>query len=90
MITIKKFRENLMLRFSLNISHSHLNRLVKQIGFSLKKIQLEHKLKTRYGKSINISDLLREFYAKVNMVKLKDIICIDETSLNSCLIRSSG
>jgi len=73
-----------ILRFSLNILHSHWNRFVIQIGFSLKKIQLEHKLKTRYAKSINISDLLEEFYAKVNMVLQKDIICLDEISSNSC------
>jgi len=43
-----------------------------------------------YGKFINISYLLQEFYAKVNMVKLKDIICKDVTSLNFYLIRNYG
>ena len=39
-------------------------------------------------KFININDLLQKFNAKVNIVKLKDKICIDETSLNSFLIKT--
>ena len=36
-ITIKQLKEYLMLKFSLNISHSHLSRVVKKIGFSLRQ-----------------------------------------------------
>ena len=89
-ITIKQLREYLMLKFSLNISHSHLSRVVKKIGFSLKKVKLEHKPKTRYGKIININNLLQEFYIIINKFELKDIICIDETSFNAFLIRKYG
>ena len=32
-ITIKQLREYLILKFSLTISHSHLSRVVKKIGF---------------------------------------------------------
>ena len=84
-ITIKQLREYLMLKFSLNISHSHLSRVVKKIGFNLKKVKLEHRPKTRYGKIININNLLKEFYLIFNKFELKDIICIDETSFNSFL-----
>jgi len=79
-----------MLKFSLNISHSHLSRVVKKIGFSLKKVKLEHKPKIRYGKIINRNNLLEEFYIVINKFKLKDIICIDETSFNAFLIRKYG
>ena len=79
-----------MLKFSLNISHSHLSRVVKKIGFSLKKVKLEHKPKTRYGKIININNLLQELYIIINKFELKDIICIDETSFNAFLIRKYG
>ena len=79
-----------MLKFSLNISHSHFSRVVKKIGFSLKKVKLEHKPKTRYGKIININNLLQEFYIIINKFELKDIICIDETSFNAFLIRKYG
>jgi transposase len=89
-ITIKQLKEYLMLKFSLNISHSHLSRVVKKIGFSLKKVKLEHRPKTRYGKIININNLLQEFYVIINKFELKDIICIDETSLNAFLIRKYG
>jgi transposase len=89
-ITIKQLREYLMLKFSLNISHSYLSRVVKKIGFSLKKVKLEHRPKTRYGKIININNLLQEFYLIVNKFELKDIICIDGTSFNAFLIRKYG
>jgi transposase len=89
-ITIKQLKEYLMLKFSLNISHSHLSRVVKKIGFSLKKVKLEHRPKTRYGKIININNLLQEFYVIINKFELKDIICIDETSFNAFLIRKYG
>jgi hypothetical protein len=79
-----------MLKFSLNISHSHLSHVVKKIGFSLKKVKLEHRPKTRYGKIININNLLQEFYIIINKFELKDIICIDETSFNAFLIRKYG
>jgi transposase len=44
-MTIKQLRKYLVLKFSLNISHSHLNRIVKKIGFILKKVKFEHKTK---------------------------------------------
>ena len=72
-----------MLKFSLNISYSHLSRVVK-------KVKLEHKPKTRYGKVIYTNNLLQEFYITVNKFEIKDIICIDETSFNAFLIRKYG
>ena len=89
-ITIKQLRKYLMLKFSLNISQSHFSRVVKKIGFSLKKVKLEHRPKTRYGKIININNLLQEFYLIVNKFELKDIIYIDEASFNAFLIRKYG
>ena len=43
--------------------------------------------KTRYKKPIVIKNQIKEFYNKVKQFKLDDIICIDETSLNSFMIR---
>jgi hypothetical protein len=77
-----------LLKFSLNISLSHLHRVVKKIGFSLKKVKLEHKLNNCYDKVKDINILLKEFYLTANKCKIKDIICIDKTSLSSFLIRS--
>ena len=42
--------------------------------------------KTRYKKPIVIKNQIKEFYNKVKQFKLDDIICIDETSLNSFMI----
>ena len=89
-ITIKELKKHLLLKFSLNISLSHLHRVVKKIGFSLKKVKLKHKPNTCYDKVKDIDTLLKEFYLTVNKFKIKDIICIDETSLSSFLIRNYG
>jgi hypothetical protein len=89
-ITIKELKKHLLLKFFLNISLSHLHRVVKKIGFSLKKVKLEHKPNTCYDKVKDIDTLLKEFYLTVNKFKIKDIICIDETSLSSFLIRNYG
>ena len=62
----------------------------KKIGFSLKRVKLEHRPKTRYGKIININNLLQEFYIAINKFELKDTICIDKTSFNAFLIRKYG
>ena len=79
-----------MLEFSLNISPSHLHRVVKKIGFSLKKVKLEHKPNTCYDKVKDVNTLLKEFYLTIDKFKIKDIICIDETSLSSFLTRNYG
>jgi len=89
-ITIKQLREYLMLKFFLNISHSHLSCVVKKIGFSLKNVKLEHKPKTYYDKVKDVNTLLKEFYLTVIAFKIKNIICIDETSLNLFLTINYG
>jgi hypothetical protein len=89
-VTIKELKKHLLLELFLNISPSHLHRVVKKIGFSLKKVKLEHKLNTCYDKVKDINTLLKEFHLTVNEFKIKDIICIDETSLSSFLIRNYG
>jgi transposase len=89
-ITIKELKKHLLLEFSLNTSPSHLHRVVKKIGFSLKKVKLKHKPNTCYDKVKDVNILLKEFYLTVHKFKIKDIICIDETSLSSFLIRNYG
>ena len=87
-ITIKKLKKHVLLEFSLNISPSHLHRVVKKIGFSLKKVKLEHKPNICYDKIKDVNILSKEFCLTVNEFKIKDIICIDETSLSSFLIKN--
>ena len=89
-ITIKELKKYLLLEFSLNISHSHLHCVLKKIGFSLKKVKLEHKSNTCYDKVKDVNNLWKEFYLNVNKFKIKDIICIDEILFSSFLTRNYG
>ena len=60
-ITIKELKKHLLLEFSLNISPSHLHRVVKKIGFSLKKVKLKHKPNSCHDKVKDVNILLIEF-----------------------------
>ena len=64
-----------------------LSRVVRDINITLKQTRLRHVPKTRYKKPIVIKNQIKEFYSKVKQYSLDDIICIDETSLNSFMIR---
>ena len=61
--------------------------VVRDINITLKQTRLRHVPKTRYKKPIVIKNQIKEFYSKVKQYSLDDIICIDETSLNSFMIR---
>ena len=64
-----------------------MGRVVRDINITLKQTRLRHVPKTRYKKPIVIKNQIKEFYSKVKQYSLDDIICIDETSLNSFMIR---
>jgi transposase len=67
----------------LDISRRHLNRIVKDNYISLKMTRYRHEPIKRFGKDIDINKQLKVFYQKVKDYELEDIICIDETSINS-------
>ena len=71
----------------ITLSRVHLGRVVRDINITLKQTRLRHVPKTRYKKPIVIKNQIKEFYSKVKQYSLDDIICIDETSLNSFMIR---
>ena len=71
----------------LDISRVHLGRIVRDINITLKQTRLRHEPVMRYNKPVVIRTQLREFYSQVKKYNLSDIICIDETSLNSFMIR---
>jgi len=48
---------------------------------------LRHIPNTRYKKPIIIKNQIKEFYSKIKQHSLNNIICIDETSINSFMIR---
>jgi len=71
----------------LTLARVHLSRVVRDINITLKQTRLRHVPKTRYKKPIIIKTQIKEFYSKIKQHSLNNIICIDETSLNSFMIR---
>ena len=87
-ITMKDLLEELRKKYpSVNITQMHLSRIVRDNNITLKQLRLRHEPKTRFKKPVNIKEQLKKFYEEIKKHKLDDIICIDETSLNSFLIR---
>ena len=68
---------------NLELSRRHLSDIVKDNNISLKLTHLRHEPTTRFGKEINIKDKLKIFYDEIKKFNIKDIICIDETSINA-------
>ena len=62
---IKELKKHLLLEFPLNISPSHLHRVVKKIGFSLKKVKLEYKPNTWF-----LSKHSQYFYTALHKLNL--------------------
>ena len=56
-------------------------------NITLKQTRLRHEPVTRYRKPVDINKQLKIFYKKIKEHKLKDIICIDKTSLNAYEVR---
>ena len=49
----------------------------------MKLTRIRHEPVKIFGKDIDINKKFKEFYEEVKKYKLKDIICIDETSIKS-------
>ena len=83
-ITLEDLIIKLKTKFKkLSISKMHLHRIIKDNNITLKLTRLRHEPIKRFGKKINIKSKLKEFYEEITKYKLKDIICIDETSINA-------
>ena len=83
-ITLEDLIIKLKTKFKkLSISKMHLHRIIKDNNITLKLTRLRHEPIKRFGKKINIKSNLKEFYEEINKYKLKDIISIDETSINA-------
>jgi hypothetical protein len=72
---------------SLKISRFHLSRIIKENYVSLKITKIRHEPVKRFGKDININEKIKDFYNEIKKYKIDDIICIDETSINSLQLR---
>ena len=83
-ITMEDLQVKLKLSFpNLNITRRHLGRVVRDNNITLKITRIRHEPNKRYGKDIDINEKLKEFYQEVRKHKIEDIICIDESSINS-------
>lgn len=82
-IIIKDLHSNLCNKFPDNIiSKQHIYRLLKDNNITRKKAVLMHFPKVYRNKELDHEIEVKKFLNKVNHYDLKDIICIDETSIN--------
>ena len=87
-ITIEDLLTKLKNKYtSLKISRFHLSRIIKENYVSLKITKIIHEPVKRFGKDININEKIKDFYNEIKKYKIDDIICIDETSINSLQLR---
>lgn len=66
-----------------DITRRHLHTIIKDNNISLKLTRYRHEPTKRFGKDVDINKNLKDFYKTVKAHSLKDIICIDETSINA-------
>lgn len=66
-----------------DITPRHLSRIIKDNNITLKITKLRHEPISRFGKDININEMIKNFYKEIKKYKLDDIICIDETSIKA-------
>lgn len=69
------------------LSRVHIGRIMRNNNYTLKRTRVRHEPQKRFGKDVNIKDMLKKFYEDVKKHKVEDIICIDETSLNAFMVR---
>jgi len=66
-----------------DLNKSHINRIIKDNNITLKITRIRHEPVKRFGKDIDINANIKKFYEEIKKYKIKDIICIDETSIKS-------
>ena len=63
------------------ITSQHLGQIIRDNNITRKRTTIRHYPELRYGKLVNLKKELEIFYKTVDKFELKDIICIDETSV---------
>ena len=83
-ITIEDLQTKLKKKFAeLELSKMTIYRIIKDNNITLKLTRLIHEPVKIFGKDVDINKNLKEFYKEIKKHKIKDIICIDETTLNA-------
>jgi hypothetical protein len=62
---------------------SNVLSIIKDNYITLKLTHIRHTPIKRFGKNIDINEKIKEFYNEIKKYKIEDIICIDETCINS-------
>ena len=68
---------------NLDLNKSHISRIIHDNNITLKMTRIRHEPVKRFGKDIDITKSIKEFYDEIKKYKIEDIICIDETSIKS-------
>lgn len=88
-IKIEDLRIKLLTKYpKLEITRRHIGRIVKENYVSLKLTKIRHEPVKRFGKDIDIAKQIKTFYEEIKKHNINDIICIDETSINSLQVRN--
>ena len=83
-ITLQELHQKLKDKYkNTDISTMQLFRVVRDNNITLKLTRIRHEPVKRFGKDIDITSKIKEFYDEVKKYKIEDIICIDETSIKS-------
>jgi transposase len=83
-ITLHELNQKLKDKYKdANLSTTQIFRVINDNNITLKLTRIRHEPVKRFGKDININSKIKEFYDEVKKYKIKDIICIDETSIKS-------
>lgn len=75
-----KLKENFK---DIELTRRHIQNIIKDNYITLKLTHIRHTPIKRFGKNININEKIKEFYNEIKKYKIEDIICIDESSINS-------
>lgn len=70
---------------NITLSKTHLINIIKYTNLTYKKYSTIHKPDFRYNKPINHKQEYSRFYNKIKKYDVKNIICIDETSIQTGL-----
>ena len=67
----------------IDLSKMTIHRIIKNNNITLKLTRFRHEPNKRFGKDIDIKSKINDFYEEIKQYALNDIICIDETTINS-------
>jgi transposase len=67
----------------IDLSKMTIHRIIKNNNITLKLTRFRHEPNKRFGKDIDIKSKINDFYKEIKQYELNDIICIDETTINS-------